>query len=71
MGAKSVLIKNEEDQVCKYLDDMFSCGLFINPFQLKCKVYEIVQNRETTIKYGLFSDIWMRWPSKRDIQSIV
>ena len=43
MGPKGVLIKDEEDEVVKYVVDMLKMGHPLTPTDLKMKVAEITQ----------------------------
>jgi hypothetical protein len=62
---KPVLSLVEEEKVVKYIMGMARYGYPINIMELKIKVAEATQLRETPFKDGIPGAGWLRWFQKR------
>ena len=61
MGLKMVLSMPEEKELVDYIYLMLDWDYQMTPIQLKNKVVEIVQERITLFKDGVFGESWIRW----------
>jgi hypothetical protein len=64
-GRKPVLSRTEEEKVVQYIMGMARYGHPINITELKIKVAEATQLRETPFKDGIPRAGWVRWFRKR------
>ena len=61
MGPKTILSKDEEKKLCKYINLMVDWGHPMTSHQLKNKVVEIIQDRITPFKDGILEESWLKW----------
>ena len=66
IGAKTILIRQEEGLIMEYMDNMLDIGMLPIPEMLKIlKVAKICQDRYIPFKDGIPSDSWLYWFKQR------
>ena len=65
MGPKATLTMEEEEELVEYMEEMVKLAHPLSPNDLKLKVAEICQSRETSFKDGIPGRSWLKWFKKR------
>ena len=65
MGPKATLTIEEEEKLVQYMEEMVKLAHPLSPNDLKLKVAEICQSRETPFKDGIPGRSWLKWFKKR------
>ena len=65
MGPKATLTMEEEAKLVEYMEEMVKLAHPLSPNDLKLKVAEICQSRETPFKDGIPGRSWLKWFKKR------
>ena len=71
MGPKIILTKEEEAKLVEYIELMVYWGHPMTSMQVKNKVAEIIQEKETPFKEGILRNSWLKLFRSRHLELVL